>query len=272
MDPPQRRHRRAVSTPKNLPSISMIQPPSIAQTPSTRHASSPTTPDHPRPPRTASRIMISVKRSLTPSSSKHRNQDKYSPTGMYSTPEERMSPQARRPAQFMTPDERLVGSAPPTVEQIAMGLHVSRTPHLRPLGSSRHPYSRGTGSSPHVALPPPPPRSSMKKPSQSGSPTKTSTTLLSEGGQGQLKGPFGASSSTVTSVATSPSSGRSSKAFSFSKLRMGRFLPGSRSSSAPSSSILSTPVSSPRNSSSDFDVVQKKAVRFQADHEDEVNG
>lgn len=100
---------------------------------------------------------------------------------MYSTPEESRPP---------IPSPYSVRDAPrPTIQQIAMGLHISRTPHLRPLRSdspsttqrgrsssqplqaskrsSTNIYSRDTP----VMLPPPPPRSSMKKP---GSPTKSS--------------------------------------------------------------------------------------------------
>ncbi|KAF6761704.1 hypothetical protein DFP72DRAFT_628825 [Ephemerocybe angulata] len=263
MDSSQRRHRRAVSTPKNVPST-MIQSTSGTSSSSTRHASTSSAPDHPRHQRTsASRIMNSVKRSLTPSSSKHRSYDRTSSrSGVYSTPEERMPPQHRQPAHFMTSDERLAGFAPPTIEQIAMGLHVSRTPHLRPLGQGRH---RGTDSVP--MLPPPPARSSMKKQTSQSSPPHQHSDSVSSDSNNPLKGPFAGSSTTVTSVTTTPSSARSSGAWSsFSKFRMGRFLgSGSRSSSAPSSSILSTPVSSPRHSTSEFDQAQKKAVRFEED-------
>ncbi|KAI0682117.1 hypothetical protein BC835DRAFT_1401585 [Cytidiella melzeri] len=48
--------------------------------------------------------------------------------GMYSTPEESLSPSSSRDDFFSRP------LAIPTIEQIAMGLHMSRTPHL---GSSK---------------------------------------------------------------------------------------------------------------------------------------
>lgn len=100
---------------------------------------------------------------------------------MYSTPEESRPP---------VPSPYSVRDAPrPTIQQIAMGLHISRTPHLRPPRSesptasprgrsSSQPFQafnkRSTANvssrSTPVMLPPPPPRSSMKKP---GSPTKS---------------------------------------------------------------------------------------------------
>ncbi|KAF8887310.1 hypothetical protein BD779DRAFT_1672768 [Infundibulicybe gibba] len=63
-------------------------------------------------------------------------------------------------------------SARPSVEQIAMGLHLSRTPHFRPQS--------------HQPLPPPPARSSMK--SHTPSPSVSTTPLCS------------ASSTTITST------------------------------------------------------------------------
>ncbi|TEB32989.1 hypothetical protein FA13DRAFT_1754153 [Coprinellus micaceus] len=271
MDSLQRRHRRAVSTPKNIVHA-VIHPAIVPQTPPARHVSPPSSPHTTRT--SASRILGSVKRSLTPSS-KNRGHEKPSssrPSGVYSTPEERMSPNRpnrSQPPHFLTPDDILAGSAPPTVEQIAMGLHLSRTPHLRPLGAAR---PRGKAKSEPLVLPPPPARSSMKKPSGAAAPmpvAKNSDTLSSTS-TGQWRAGFTGSSTTVTSVTTPPSSesARSSGPFSFSKFRLTKFLPGSRSSSLPSSSILSTPASSPRQSSSEFDVSQKKAVRFEGPVDD----
>lgn len=255
MDSSQRRHRRAVSTPRNMPSH-MKQSPHALNNPSTPQQSSSS--DYPRPRQTsASRIIHSVKRSLSVSTSKHRDGElatSYPPrSGVYSTPEERMSTSHhRQPSPFTTP------CAPPTIQQIAMGLHVSRTPHLRPLGTSRR---HGTP----VALPPPPARSSMKKASHSGPPPAQTSDTLSSDSNEQLKNPFAVSSSTVTSETTESNAPRSNPGggFSFSKFRMGRFLSGSQSSSAPSSSMVSTPVSSPRHSTSEYDAVQRKAVRFE---------
>ncbi|KZT67321.1 hypothetical protein DAEQUDRAFT_729165 [Daedalea quercina L-15889] len=95
-------------------------------------------------------------------------------SGMYSTPEESRTP---------VPSPYSVRDAPrPTVQQIAMGLHISRTPHLRsppsprgrsgsqPLPTFKRSEMNASSRSTPVSLPPPPPRSSLKKP---GSPTKS---------------------------------------------------------------------------------------------------
>ncbi|TFK29660.1 hypothetical protein FA15DRAFT_663816 [Coprinopsis marcescibilis] len=258
---PARRHRRAASH---------ATPTAIAPTLSTRHVSAPS-PDPARSPRTASSIMITVKRSLAPSSSKRRqDSSRNSHLAMYSTPEERMPPQRRQSRTFQSHSDFSGSAAPPTIEQIAMGLHVSRTPHLRPLASSRNPYSRAGGSAPAhshahtpISLPPPPARSSMKKPT---------ATVSSGSSHVKRSVPTQAPSTATTRSASLAHSSVATRStgFSFSNFaRMGRFL-SSRSSSAPSSSLISTPVSSPRESTSDLDVVQKKAVRFQrADDGDE---
>ncbi|EFI27351.1 hypothetical protein CC1G_14824 [Coprinopsis cinerea okayama7 len=262
-----RRHRRAVSSPKNAYTPSQITP-----TSSTRNVSAASA-DTPRPPRTASSIMISVKRTFTPSKRRSGEHSSHmSRSGMYSTPEERMSPCQPQVTQFHAHSHIIAGPAPPTIEQIAMGLHISRTPHLRPLTSTRSPYSQRNHSAPartrhghSPVLPPPPTRSSMKKPT---------ATVSSSSSQAKLRTPVPPASSPTptTSSSAAPSSSRSTHSgFSFSKFRMGRFLSGSRSSSAPSSSLISTPVSSPRQSTSDLEALQRKAVRFQntEDEDDE---
>ncbi|EDR14012.1 uncharacterized protein LACBIDRAFT_305356 [Laccaria bicolor S238N-H82] len=190
-----------------------------------------------RSSRTASRLMTSVRRSFTPTNKQHQN---ISILAMRSTPEETQPlplPQFRDPLYI---------SSPPTIEQIAMGLHISRTPHLRPPRNSQSmpPNIRRSSS---IPIPPPPTRSSLKQPA---------TTLTSS----ISTPPFSsasASSTTITSInppTPQSGSGRSSP-FSFPKFRMSRFLPGTRASSAPSS-----PDTSRRNSLADLP--QKKAVRF----------
>ncbi|KAK0446833.1 hypothetical protein EV421DRAFT_227767 [Armillaria borealis] len=174
-------------------------------------------------------------------------------SGMYSTPEERNMPSSFR--------QRDLSSSPPTIEQIAMGLHLSRTPHLRPAGAQYHsPYGRTSAqgsqqhhhaqnetsrrTAPSVVLPPPPARSSLKKP---GSTVSSANPGLST-----------ASSTTVTS--NCPSTPQSNRSLTSLKMRMSRFLPGARCVSAPSS-VMGSPASSPRTSTSDI-LPRKKAVRF----------
>lgn len=152
-----------------------------------------------------------------------------------------------------------------------MGLHISRTPHLRPLRSSPYAFSQ-PNSAPHsanpyehphhrttsITLPPPPSRSSMKKPS---------ATVASSSSSPALSPPFShasGSSTTVTSV--TPSSAQLPRSFAAIKFRMARFLPHSRSASAPTS-MVSSPTDSPRTSTSEFQH-PKKAVRFTTEEVD----
>ena len=165
----------------------------------------------------------------------------------------------------------------PTIQQIAMGLHTSRTPHLRPLTSSsytfsqRHPAPHSSNLYEHhhhktssLILPPPPTQSSLKKPfpsatSSSGSPAFTP--------------PFSTASATSTTLASSftPSSSHSPRPFAGFKSRMARFLPSTRSASLPSS-LISSPLSSPRISSSKSSSSRtKKAVRFTTEVDDDRN-
>ncbi|PPQ64784.1 hypothetical protein CVT24_007870 [Panaeolus cyanescens] len=183
-------------------------------------------------------------------------------SGMQSTFEE--STANSQLPQFRQPDPV---SSRPTIEQIAMGLHISRTPHLRPLGSStysfppRHPnnyssnpYDLHNHRSTPITLPPPPSRSSMKKPS--------ATVVTSSSSSPALSPPFShqsGSSTTMTSI--TPSSTNPPRPFSAIKSRMARFLPRSASMSA-TSTMVST-LDSPRSSTSV--PPQKKAVRFTTD-------
>ena len=179
---------------------------------------------------------------------------------MHSTFEETNS--TPPPQQFREADP---ASFRPTIQQIAMGLHTSRTPHLRPLVSSSYTFPQRQ-SAPHssnlyehhhhkttsLILPPPPTQSSMKKPSPS--PTSSS-------GSPAISPPFSTASATSTTLASSltPSSSHSPRSFAGLKSRMARFLPSTRSASLPSS-LISSPLSSPRSSSKS--PATKKAVRF----------
>jgi len=155
--------------------------------------------------------------------------------GMHSTAAESAATGSQ---QFREPTP---AASRPSVEQIAMGLHVSRTPHLRPHVA---PYVYEQTRSPTV--PPPPSRSSLKKSPKSMT-SSSSTPVLS---------PPSTSSTTITSV--TPASPQSQKSFGGLRFRMARFLPHHRSTSLPTS--LGT---SPRSSSSEFSPV--KAVRFKDD-------
>ncbi|KAG6832668.1 hypothetical protein H0H87_000850 [Tephrocybe sp. NHM501043] len=155
--------------------------------------------------------------------------------GMISTPAERTLPTSTRYRDY-TPSR-------PTIEQIAMGLHTSRTPHLRPLNASSPPHSHSRRSASPLVLPPPPARSSLKQPAPSHA------TLADNG-------PASASSSTLASTHT-PAPTKTP--ISSIKVRMARFLPRSRISSAPPS-ILSSSPTSPRTSAEI--PTPKKAVRF----------
>jgi len=115
--------------------------------------------------------------------------------------------------------------APPSIQEIAMGLHVSRTPHLRPLGTSQHssypqkhpgrypsqsalhPPSLPTSGSSHHATAPR--RSSLKKPSAAASSSSMSHAMGSD---------LSVSLSTVTS--NTLSTPRSNRSFSSLKLRV----------------------------------------------------
>ncbi|EIW79341.1 hypothetical protein CONPUDRAFT_167101 [Coniophora puteana RWD-64-598 SS2] len=209
----------------------------------------------PQPSSSASRFLYSMRRSLGHVSPKKRHQSE-DLRSMYSTSAERSfhppPPSYRYGAQSTS-------VSIPTVEQIAMGLHISRTPHLRPSGSphqrhsapsipSRHAHAHETAYRPHpIPLPPPPSRSSLKKTSTNGvisTPPKAAAML-------------GASPSTSTIGSTGPAtpvSARSSRL----KMRMSKFIFGYRQSG--SSTNVSSLVSSGSEGMSA--VPPRKAVRF----------
>ncbi|THV05538.1 hypothetical protein K435DRAFT_773714 [Dendrothele bispora CBS 962.96] len=201
--------------------------------------SSITPPPHSARSSKTSRIMSSVKRSMSVSHGSHKSQlrlelDK---TGMYSTPVER-DPWSQ--SRFRKNDP---GMPPPSIEQIAMGLHISRTPHLR---TTSHSYPSRTvpGPQPHLPVPLPPSRSSLK-------PKKPSITSSATHDAGATPS---ASSTAVNSNINSPSSSLTA-ALSL-KARVSRLL--SHTTPLPSSKSNSTPKDSETNSS----LPPKKAVRF----------
>ncbi|KAG6898325.1 hypothetical protein C0992_011917 [Termitomyces sp. T32_za158] len=161
---------------------------------------------------------------------------KASAYGMISTPAERSLPTSTR--------YRDSAASRPTIEQIAMGLHTSRTPHLRPLNAGLPPVPQS-----RRVLPPPPARPSLKQ-------TSSSPATLAD------DVPTSASSSTLAS--TSLSSKVLTPPMSSIKVRMARFLPRTRISSAPPS-VLSSSAPSPRASTEIQ--MPKKAVRFSVSSE-----
>jgi hypothetical protein len=178
---------------------------------------------------------------------------------MYSTPEERTLRNPFPPSYFRNPDSSTI----PTIEQIAMGLHVSRTPHLRPISrqnyrrnsaprspSPHHPYEVSRYVASPRVLPPAPSRSSLKKTSPVASTSTITPTTMPGLSTASL------SSTTVTSLTSStPGSHRSVVSL---KSRMSRFLSGSRSLPLP---VPQSPTLSPTESAVTLPP-RKKAVRF----------
>ncbi len=204
---------------------------------------------------------------------------------MYSTPAESSPPMSSAFSFHDRPDTR------PTIEQIAMGLHISRTPHLlppRPPSQTPlpHPLSRRSvhvspggvparpilpsqrtslpaSASGFTILPLPPARSSLKKTTRP--PTAESATLAPSASDASL--------STLTSNGPStPRSIRSAPATSFPgklRLEMLRLLPSRMGSLSGSSSTRSdspgvmTPSSDADSLSSGGGITpRRKAVRF----------
>ncbi|KAJ7245151.1 hypothetical protein B0H12DRAFT_1325385 [Mycena haematopus] len=166
-----------------------------------------------------------------------------------SLPRRRDVPAAPERTPYAPPRFRYdTAAARPTVEQIAMGLHLSRTPHLRGTPKYPAPASHPQPSHKPVPLPPPPARSSLKK---------TPPPVLV---------PVHASTSSTTDVTSTQSSDRSSTSF---RARMSRFLPLPQRAN-PSTTPDSSAVSSPRTSSSELHQPRKKAVRFTSTVEEEA--
>ncbi|KAJ3798504.1 hypothetical protein GGU11DRAFT_780555 [Lentinula aff. detonsa] len=191
-----------------------------------------------------SRIMSSVKRSLSGSHpvtpKKQLPLETTNAMGLYSTVAERT---VQHSVSLKRQD---FDASPPSIEQIAMGLHISRTPHLRPPPGPNHPFSQR-----HVPipLPPPPSRSAMKKPGQ----TTSSVPSLD---------PHSISSTTVTS-SNLPPTPRSNRSLRSLTLCMSRLSPSVRYFSPISSSTPQSPTASSGDAAPHL-VSPKKAVRFSA--------
>lgn len=208
---------------------------------------------------TASRFFVSMRKSISHTlltSPRKRHADNL--RGMYSTPEER-NPHVhpRMPARYRD------SAAPrPTIEQIAMGLHVSCTPHLRnpchhrhsaPSSPSHIRYPRDS-SAPHRpthSLPPPPSRSSLKK-------TSISTTLNCNPLSSTALIRPSPSTSTINSAGPATSDGpRSVRSL---KHRMSKLILGYRSASLPARVI--SIASSGSGSEGTRPTTPRKSVRF----------
>ncbi|KZT27936.1 hypothetical protein NEOLEDRAFT_72003 [Neolentinus lepideus HHB14362 ss-1] len=190
---------------------------------------------------------------------------------MYSTPEER-TPAVPTFMRYDDPDTR------PTPEQIAMGLHLSRTPYLRPLSAAQsvpsgpgthtprmyigytQRRSRSNRSASPVSLPPPPTLSSLRK---AGKP-------IAIGDTSDSTSPSTPSLSGSTVTSTAPSTARSSRTFFPLKLMgvgMPKFLTDSRASSISDSSSAKYRAALAADSASEDSErpSRRKSVRF-TDH------
>ncbi|KAG1788239.1 uncharacterized protein HD556DRAFT_1298158 [Suillus plorans] len=219
---------------------------------------------------TATRFFVSIRKSISHTilaSPRKRHADNLH--GMYSTSEE------RNPYVHPRMHARYRDSAVsrPTIEQIAMGLHVSCTPHLRnpchhrhsaPSSPSHVRYPRDS-SAPHRpthSLPPPPSRSSLKKTSTSTTlncPPPTSTALIRP------------SPSTSTINSAGPATPDGLQSLRSIRHRMSKLILGYRSASLPAR-VTSTASSGTETRPT----TPRKSVRFSTsvlalDDENEVN-
>ena len=211
---------------------------------------------------------------------------------MYSTPAEASPP---TPSAYSFHDR---SDARPTIEQIAMGLHISRTPHVLPsrsLSLSAHPHRPPfphAHSHPHrhlgrnvdtthgqvlsrpspdarrasmsaIVLPPPPARSSLKKP-PGRPPTADSATLAPSASDASLSTLATQTSSgpaTPRSISSAPATPAPASFPGKLRLEMLRLLPGRRAPFAGGSGALTV------SSDADADSVSgalppRKSVRF----------
>lgn len=261
-------------------------PPSYAE-PSTASGSS-------KPSSAASRIMSSMKRSLSYSATKKR-ESSVPNGGMISTREESLPPS---PTAYSFHDAR---NTRPSIEQIAMGLHISRTPHLSPyqaqntrprrhatLDYGQHPRNshlgvpatrrpslqqQRRGSAPALVLPPPPARSSLKKPTGPPAMVRSATgprTPSASASDASLSSLTSAAPSTPRSAMTQSSShsGGGGGGMHFShrlQLSMFKLLPGRKGSTPPSTR--SPSVRSADDDSASSMLTPRKVVRFSADED-----
>ncbi|KAK7685707.1 hypothetical protein QCA50_011051 [Cerrena zonata] len=237
-------------------------------------------PSSSRMPSTASKLMTTMKRSLSYGGAQKKRSSSLADSRMLSTPEESLPPS---PTPYSAHDMR---HTRPTIEQIAMGLHISRTPHITPIHMSKRrvtadypqhtseaPSSRRAsmqhhrrGSAPPLILPPPPPRSSLKTPT-----TKTPLHSTTTSPIPLTPSASDASLSSLTSAA--PSTPRSNRSTStgpghFStklQLSMSKLLQGRKGSVS---------MASPEIRSSDSDsttsVLTPRKVRFSPGVDGEV--
>jgi len=128
-------------------------------------------------------------------------------------------------------------TAPPTVQQIAMGLHTSRTPHFVGQHRQRSASARASSSS----LPPPPARSAMKRTPRSQESVNTDSSMTS----------------LTTTTASSSKSGRGF----FERLVFRKKIksPATGTKGLPTRSSITT------SSESSLVIVDRKAVRFSLD-------
>ncbi|KAJ6621341.1 hypothetical protein B0H10DRAFT_2215275 [Mycena sp. CBHHK59/15] len=200
-------------------------------------------PHLPRPSGTASRIMTSVRRSL--STAKRRDPEPPQRTAMYSTPAERNRTRQRASA--------------------------TKTPLQRVPPSSRSPWasiSRARPTCAPRASTPSAPRPTRRTPRAPQYPSPAPNALLPQKVR-RRAAPLRVSprsvSSTTDVTSTVPSTPQSSERSSASlRARMSRFLPTYRGSSTPSSAL-----SSPHTSTSELQHARKKAVRFSSTVEEE---
>ncbi|KAF9454270.1 hypothetical protein P691DRAFT_754760 [Macrolepiota fuliginosa MF-IS2] len=215
-------------------------------------------PDQQPQPSAASRMLVSVTRSMRHgrSHSHSHSHSQSQSTNMYSTPEES---QPRHSASFREP----AASARPTIEQIAMGLHVSRTPHLR-----SRPPSHSASASPRQSSPL---RSSLKKQSFASSDSalvpaaaSASTSTVTSASIHMVSGTGTGLRMTASSV--SPRlhhGGTATNALAAIKLRVAKLLPGERKR-GESSPTLVIATASGAETTARRKSAARKAVRFES--------
>ncbi|KAH8116535.1 hypothetical protein DFH11DRAFT_1725301 [Phellopilus nigrolimitatus] len=216
----------------------------------------------------ATKLFAAMRRS---SSYNYKRTRRTSERGMFSTPEERSASPSPAPTRAASASRPPIHAAqPPSIAQIAMGLHTSRTPHFGPAHASRLGNEQGGSRSTGRGRQQP---SSPFAPTVSSSSTRAAQPLRSS----MKKTRTDTSSSAHPSRSTSPSASASSvpatprSAFSRISLafsgprrsRLDKLLGlGTKSSSTSVTSM---------NSSSDGELaLRRKAVRFMSIVEDEI--
>lgn len=207
-----------------------------------------------------SRIVTRVRRSFSHSHKRRRTEDSDEEWGasMHTTPAERVS---RAPLPSTSTAALALRSPPsasrPTIEQIAMGLHVSRTPHLRG-GTPHGPPTAATPSPQRRAALPPPTRSALKQPIPK--PPSSAGTTITPGMSASGSTADTSTLETPTSVAQlsgkPAKSRRPSVAGGLSFRRMSDFLTHTRGTST----TVSTHKYTPRASS---ESPRRRVVRFE---------